>query len=120
MQRTSQVNDEEARGVFLRLQSVVSTTLSSYYRLNAEETRGAEEDLLVWFLRLSRRGGGPQMSPKALRLALLSATCQYGRSLQMWKLGGKPAADDDLNRILSREPEEFAMDLHSLIDEEFR
>lgn len=120
MQRTSQVKDEEAREVFLRLQAVVRTTLLSYYRLTADETRGAEEDLLVWFLRLSRRGGSPQMSAKALRLALLSAACQYGRSLQMWKLGGNPAPDEELNRVLSREPEEFAMDLQSRIDEEFR
>jgi len=96
----------------------VRTTLVSYYRLDVEEATGAEEDLLVWFLRLARRGGSPQMSAKALRLSLLSAACQYGRSLQMWKLGGKPSSDAGLNRVLSREPEELALDLQSRLDEE--
>ncbi len=120
MPSTSPVRDEEAREVFSRLEGVVRTTLLTYYRLSLEEAEGAEEDLLVWFLRLARRGGGPQMPPKALRLSLLSAACQYGRSLQLWKLGGKPSADESFNRILSREPEEFAMDLQSRLDEEPR
>jgi hypothetical protein len=109
--RTLPVRDEEAREVFARLQTVIRAALLQYYRLTDEEATGAEEDLLVWFLRLSRRGGGPQMPARALRIALLSAACQYGRSLQMWKLGGKRSRDADLNRVLSREPEELAMDL---------
>lgn len=118
MQRTSPVRDEEAREAFARLQEFIHSTLSTYYRLNAEETAGAVEDLLVWFLRLARRGGGPQMPLKALRLTLLSAACQYGRSLQMWKLAGQPSPDEALNRVLSREPEELALDLQSHLDEE--
>ena len=120
MQRISPVRDDEAREVFARLQAVVRTTLLSHYRLTVEETAGAEEDLLVWFLRLTKRGGGPQMHARSLRLALLSATCQYGRSLQLWKLGGAPSSDDGLNRILSREPEDLAMDLQSRLDERLR
>ena len=116
MPQTSSNRDEEARGVFVRLQSVIRTTLLSYYRLSAEETAGAEEDLLVWFLRLAKRGGAPQMPIKALRLALLSAACQYGRSFQLWKLGGKRSADSHLNDVLSREPEELALDLQMRLD----
>ncbi len=118
MPNTSPVRDEEAREVFARLQSVIRTTLLTYYRLSPEETSGAEEDLLVWFLRLTKRGGGPQMPAKALRLSLLSAACQYGRSLQMWKLGGRPSGDEGLNRVLSREPEDLAMDLQTRFDED--
>ncbi len=113
-----QVRDDEAREVFGRLQAVIRSTLVHYYRLNEEEAAGAEEDLLVWFLRLSRRGSGPQMPARGMRLALLSAACQYGRSFQMWKLGGKRSHDDGLNQILSREPEELAMDLDVGMDEE--
>jgi hypothetical protein len=120
VQRISPVRDDEAREVFARLEAVVRTTLLCHYRLTLEETEGAEEDLLVWFLRLAKRGGGPEMQAKALRLALLSATCQYGRSLQMWKLGGKLSSDDGLNRVLSREPEDLAMDLQSRLEEEPR
>jgi hypothetical protein len=114
--QTSTNRDEEARGVFVRLQGVIRTTLLSYYRLSAEETAGAEEDLLVWFLRLAKRGGAPQMPIKGLRLALLSAACQYGRSFQLWKLGGKRSADAQLNDVLAREPEELALDLQMRLD----
>jgi len=114
----SPARDEEAREVFARLQNVIRTTLLNYYRLSPDETTGAEEDLLVWFLRLTKRGGGPQMPAKALRLSLLSAACQYGRSLQMWKLGGKRSGDPTLNDVLSREPEDLAMDLQTRLDEE--
>lgn len=118
MPTTSPVRDEEAREVFARLQAVIRGTLLSSYRLTPEETLGAEEDLLIWFLRLFRRGGAPQMPARALRFSLLSAACQYGRSLQMWKLDGRVSPDDELNRILTREPEELAMDLQNQLDEE--
>jgi len=116
--RISPVRDEEAREVFAGLQGVIHTTLLSSYRLTVDETVGAEEDLLVWFLRLARRGGTPQMPARTLRISLLSAACQYARSLQLWKLGGQPSPDEGLNRVLSREPEELAMDLQSRLDEE--
>jgi hypothetical protein len=116
--RISPVRDEEAREAFARLQAVIHSTLVSYYRLSLDETAGAEEDLLVWFLRLARRGGGPQMPPRALRLSLLSAACQYGRSLQLWKLGGRPSPDAGLNDVLSREPEDLAGDLQARLDED--
>jgi hypothetical protein len=116
--KTSPVQDGEAREVFARLQSVIRTTLLSYYQLTPEETAGAEEDLLVWFLRLSKRGGGSQMPARGLRISLLGAACEYGRSLKLWKLGGHPSADEALNRLLSRDPEEIAMDLQSRLDED--
>lgn len=119
MSHTQPVRDDEAREVFGRLQGVIRSALLNYYQLTEEEADGAQEDLFVWFLRLSRRGGGPQMPARAMRLSLLSAACQYGRSLQMWKLGGKRSRDTDLNHVLSREPEELAMDLNSGLDEEF-
>ena len=58
------------------------------------------------------------MSPKLLRISLLSAACQYGRSFQLWKLGGDPSPDGDLNDVLSREPDEVASDLERRFEEE--
>lgn len=98
---------------------MIRSALLHYYQLSAEEAAGAEEDLLAWFLRLSKRGGGPQMPAKAMRLSLLSAACQYGKSLQMWKLGGKRSRDDSLNHVLSRDPDELALDLDVGLDGEF-
>ena len=102
---------DEVQSVFDRALEVIHSALVSYYRLSEEEARGAEEDLLMWFHRLGRRGGSGHMAAKMLRLSLLSAACQYGRSFQLWKLGGSASADSELNDLLAREPEEVAMDL---------
>ncbi len=102
---------DEVQGVFERALEVIHSALVSYYRLSEEEARGAEEDLLMWFQRLGRRGGSGHMPAKMLRLSLLSAACQYGRSFQLWKLGGGQSPDAGLNEVLAREPEEVAVDL---------
>jgi hypothetical protein len=107
---------EEVELVFGRAVPVIRAALVSYYRLSDEEAGEAEKDLHVWFHRLSRRGGGGQMPVKALRLSLLSAACQYGRSFQIWKLGGAPSTDARLNSLLLREPEEVASDLAEHLD----
>jgi hypothetical protein len=58
------------------------------------------------------------MPGKLLRISLLSAACQYGRSFQLWKLGGDVSSDPDLNAALSREPDEVASDLERRFEEE--
>jgi hypothetical protein len=102
---------DDVQSVFARTLSAIHATLVSDYRLTEEEARGAEEDLLVWFQRLARRGG--QMPERMLRVSLLSATCQYGRSFQLWKLGGAPSSDARLNELLAREPDEVAAEIDS-------
>jgi hypothetical protein len=109
---------DEVEAVFERSLAVIHSALISYYRLSEDEARGAEEDLRVWFERLARRGGGGHMPPKLLRLSLLSAACQYGRSFQLWKLGGEQSADEELNSLLSREPDDVATDLERRFEEE--
>lgn len=107
---------EEVEAVFVGALPVIRSALLSYYLLNEEEAGEAEKDLEVWFHRLSRRGGGGQMPVKSLRISLLSAACQYGRSFQIWKLGGMPSNDARLNTLLSREPQEVASDLATRFD----
>jgi hypothetical protein len=109
---------DEVQSVFQRALDVIHSALVSYYRLSEEEARGAEEDLRMWFQRLGRRGGAGQMPAKMLRLSLLSAACQYGRSFQLWKLGGKSSPDKSLNEALAREPEEVATDLDLRFEKE--
>lgn len=108
----------EIQSVFEETLNVIHSALVSYYRLTEDEARGAEEDLLMWFQRLARRGGSGQMPAKLMRLSLLSAACQYGRSFQLWKLGGERSADADLNELLAREPDEVANDLDRRFEEE--
>ncbi len=108
----------EVESVFSRTLDVIHSALVSYYRLTNEEAKGAEEDLFVWFQRLSRRGGAGQMPVKLLRISLLSAACQYGRSFQLWKLGGEQSSDLALNEMLAREPDDVAGDLERRFEEE--
>ena len=111
MEKSSPRRPDEVESVFSLTLDVIHSALVSYYRLSDDEARGAEEDLYVWFQRLARRGGAGHMPAKLLRISLLSAACQYGRSFQLWKLGGERSADSALNELLSREPEEVAGDL---------
>jgi hypothetical protein len=108
----------EIQTVFEGTLKVIHSALVSYYRLTEEEATGAEEDLLMWFQRLARRGGSGQMPAKLMRLSLLSAACQYGRSFQLWKLGGEQSPDAELNDLLSREPDEVATDLDRRFERE--
>ena len=118
MEQPSSRRPDEIESVFGLTLDVIHSALVSYYRLTEEEARGAEEDLYIWFQRLSRRGGAGHMPPKLLRISLLSAACQYGRSFQLWKLGGEAAADEELNEVLAREPDEVAVDLDRRFDRE--
>ena len=111
MEKPSSRPFDEVQSVFARTLSAIHATLVSDYRLTEEEARGAEEDLLVWFQRLSRRGG--PMPERMLRVSLLSATCQYGRSFQLWKLGGEPSPDAQLNALLAREPDDVATEIET-------
>ncbi len=58
------------------------------------------------------------MPVKLLRISLLSAACQYGRSFQLWKLGGEQSTDSNLNETLAREPDEVASDLDRRFEKE--
>ena len=118
VEKPSSRRPDEVETVFSRALDVIHSALVSYYRLSDEEARGAEEDLFIWFQRLSRRGGAGQMPVKLLRISLLSAACQYGRSFQLWKLGGEQSPDNNLNEILAREPDEVATDLDRRFEEE--
>lgn len=109
---------DDVESVFSLTLDVIHSALVAYYRLTEEEARGAEEDLYIWFQRLARRGGAGQMPVKLLRISLLSAACQYGRSFQLWKLGGEQSADRELNDVLSREPDEVAGDLDRRFEED--
>ena len=111
VEKTPSRRPDDVESVFSLTLDVIHSALVAYYRLTEEESRGAEEDLYIWFQRLSRRGGAGQMPVKLLRISLLSAACQYGRSFQLWKLGGEQSADTSLNQILAREPDEVAGDL---------
>ncbi len=106
--------------LFKRTLDAVHGALVSYYFLSEEEALDAERELEVWFQRLTRRNGASQMSARVLRLSLLAAACQYGRSFQVWKLAGEPSTDHRLNEILAREPQEIANDLERSLEGEPR
>ena len=109
---------DEVDDLFERALPVIHSTLESYYRLTEREARDAERDLLVWFHRFARRSGVEQTAVRSLRLALLLAACQYGRSFQLWK-SGRSETDQKLASALAREPRELASELAARFDGDF-
>jgi hypothetical protein len=115
MKRRTRV--DEVDELFERALPVIHSTLAGYYRLNEHEARDAEQDLYVWFHRFTRRTGQVKTPVRSMRLSLLLAACQYGRSFQLWKSdAGEP--DDGLARALAREPKELASELAARLDGE--
>jgi len=108
---------DEVDDLFERALPVIHSTLESYYRLTEREARSAEQDLYVWFHRYARRSGLTDTPIRSLRLSLLLAACQYGRSFQLWKHGGTEL-DESLGRALAREPQELASELAARMDGE--
>lgn len=103
--------------LYQRALPVIHSTLETDYRMTEREARDAEHDLYVWFHRFSRRSGLAATPVSSLRLPLLVAACQYGRSFQLWKHGGEDL-DESLGRVLAREPQELASELVALMDRE--
>jgi hypothetical protein len=112
-----QTRAEEVNDLFERALPVIHSTLEGYYRLSQREARDAEHDLFVWFHRYARRIGNAQTPVHSMRLSLLLAACQYGRSLQLWKQEGV-APDESLARALEREPRDLASELVARLDRE--
>lgn len=108
---------DEVDDLFERALSVIHSTLEGDYRMTEREARDAERDLRAWFHRFSRRSGAAETPVRSMRLALLFATCQYGRSFQLWKHGGE-SVDENLERVLAREPQELASELVARLDRE--
>jgi hypothetical protein len=117
MDKESSPRPDEVESVFRRSIGVIHSALISYYWLTEDEAKGAEEDLLAWFRRLARRGSARQAPVELLRISLLSAACHYGRSFQLWKLGGTQSESEHLRMVLSREPEEVAKELDRRLEE---
>lgn len=108
---------DEVDDLFERALPVIHSTLQTYYRMTERESREAEQDLFVWFHRFSRRSGLAETPVRSLRLSLLIAACQYGRSFQLWKHGSEDV-DETLGRALAREPQEIASELVARLDGE--
>jgi hypothetical protein len=108
---------EEVNDLYERALPVIHSTLETDYRMTQREARDAEHDLFVWFHRFARRNGLTATPIRSLRLPLLVAACQYGRSFQLWKHGGEDL-DESLERVLAREPHELASELVARMDRE--
>ena len=106
---------DEVDDLFERVLPVIHSTLEGDYRMTEREVRDAEQDLRAWFHRFSRRSGVAETPVRSLRLSLLLAVCQYGRSFQLWKHGGE-SLDASLERVLAREPQELASELVTRLD----
>lgn len=113
-----QTRAEEVNDLFERALPVIHSTLEGYYRLSQREARDAEHDLFVWFHRYARRVGNAEVPVRSMKLSLLLAACQYGRSLQLWKQEGSETEDESLAAALEREPRDIASELVARLDRE--
>lgn len=105
--------DEEVRAVFARSLKAVHFAFVSGYRLSEEEAKEGAEALYDWFHRLNYRLGassGPVTKVGNTFLLTIGA-CQLAQEYQLWKLDGSPCADEDLKKVLERNPREVAIDL---------
>ena len=112
--------DDESRALFVRSLKAVHAAFVSSYRLTEEEAKEGAETLADWFVRLSHRPG--MSSRSAARVGdtflLTVGACQLARDYQLWKLDGAPCGDEDLRKVLERDPREVAFDLLNKLIEE--
>lgn len=105
---------DEVNAVFERVLPVIRSTLKSYYHLTDRDALEGERNLHVWFHRFARRSGVAQGSVRSLRLSLLVAACQYGRTQGAKQTSGPP--EESFVRALAREPEDLASELAAGLD----
>lgn len=105
--------DDEVRAVFARSLKAVHAAFVSCYRLTEDEAREGGQTLSDWFVRLNHRPG--MSSRPAARVGdtflLTIGACQLARDYQLWKLDGAPCGDEELKKVLDRDPREVAFDL---------
>ena len=94
--------------IFRESLSLLHSLLVIHYRFTEENARDAEADLQLWFERMARRA---PRDPVGLREALLVAACEYARSTQLWRLGGRPSGDSKFDDFLARDPREVAREI---------
>jgi hypothetical protein len=108
----AQVNDpieREIRTTFHDTLGLIHIALVAHYGLQESEATELEKDLYLWFVRFCRRPGNE--SPRQARPFLLVACCQFAREYQKYVIGsGIRSSDENLNRLLDREPSEVAKD----------
>ena len=106
--------EKEVRAVFQDTLGLIHIALVTHYGLAESEAIELEKDLYLWFARFCRRPGNH--APKQARSFLLVACCQFAREYQRYVIGsGVRDTDDELKKLLAREPEDVARDFsHSL------
>jgi hypothetical protein len=105
--------DEELRAAFARSQKAIHFAFVSVYRLSEEEAADCAATLSDWFVRLNHRPG-LLTRPTALiadTFLITANACQLAREFQVWKLDGTPCPDEELRKVLSRDPKDVAIDL---------
>jgi len=105
--------DRRIRSIVSKASRLIESTLLTDYGVPREEALRLEEELFIWFDRLSRRPGVPD-STKALRSHLISMTCKVGHVY--WCGRPEVPADERVKRALALGPEIIAIELEKRID----
>jgi hypothetical protein len=108
---------DRVRSILTETARAVESTLLSYYALPADEAHKIEEELFLWFERLSRRPGVPD-SFRDLRTHLLSMTCKVGHVYWIGKSDLELPKNEMLRRTLALGPEIIASELEKEIEDQ--
>jgi len=93
---------------------LVESALTVDYGVPREEALRLEQELFVWFDRLSRRPGVPE-SQRGLRSHLISMTCKVGHVYWCGRIGDVPT-DERVKRSLALGPEIIAIELEKRVE----
>ena len=101
--------ERRVHSIISKTSKLIESTLVSDYGVPREEARRLEQELFLWFDRLSRRPGVPE-SRRVLRSHLISMTCKVGHVFWSAHLGEEPK-DERVRRVLALGPEVIAIEL---------
>ncbi len=107
--------EKEVKAVFQETLGLIHIALVTHYGMQELEATELEKDLYLWFLRFCMRPGNK--SPRESRPFLLVACCQFAREYQKYVIGtGVRQTDEQLKKILDREPADVARDFSRSLD----
>lgn len=111
------IRAQTVRSILANTAGVVESTLVSYYALPVEEAQKLEEELFLWFERLSRRPGVPETF-QGLRNHLISMTCKVAHVYWVGRSDSGLPENEMLRRTLALGPDVIAIELERQIEDQ--
>jgi hypothetical protein len=111
--------EERVRRVVSATAKLIETTLVAQYGLPEDEASRLEEELFIWFDRLTRRPGTPDSS-QLLRNQLISMACKIGHVYWVGRPQDPQRTSETVKRSLALGPDIIALELEKQFEESQR